>query len=394
MISINDDRFLAVDTLIDIDKDMEINLSLVEKITAPYNLSVDFSYRDTDKKTDVLFRWNQDLGWSDSFEEYDDFATQFGVWATFDKDRLRPYGITINNTHISIPGLEQGESPVMVFNPEKTTPRCDSDAFLNTVFGKKYIMFFGVQSNLSDDWLVSPKQKINKGYVAHFYVHVYPSMATVYPETIKVLASTGVQTDLSSFVELYNYTFTESGWYEVTVDLKDYVDQEVYLAVNYVSNDGWMLKVDNFYVGPSDDAPAPEVGNATYDIYLNGEKKASAITDNSYTFEALDDGTYTAGVKAIYESGESEVEEYVFTTQYSGIENVVVPTVKVYSRDHAICLESIEGENVLAEVYGVSGQLVELVEFENSAQISVSEGLYLVRLTTPQGTSTVKVLVK
>ncbi len=29
MISINDDRFLAVDTLIDIDKDMEINLSLV-----------------------------------------------------------------------------------------------------------------------------------------------------------------------------------------------------------------------------------------------------------------------------------------------------------------------------------------------------------------------------
>lgn len=101
---------------------MEINLSLVEKITAPYNLSVDFSYRDTDKKTDVLFRWNQDLGWSDSFEEYDDFATRFGGWATFDKDRLRPYGITINNTHISIPGLEQGESPVMVFNPEKTTP--------------------------------------------------------------------------------------------------------------------------------------------------------------------------------------------------------------------------------------------------------------------------------
>jgi len=37
---------------------------------------------------------------------------------------------------------------------------------------------------------------------------------------------------------------------------------------------------------------------------------------------------------------------------------------------------------------------VELVEFENSAQISVSEGLYLVRLTTPQGASTVKVLVK
>ena len=84
----------------------------------------------------------------------------------------------------------------------------------------------------------------------------------------------------------------------------------------------------------------------------------------------------------------------MFTTKYSGIENVVVPTVMVYSRDYAICLESIEGEKVLAEVFVVSGQLVELVEFENSAQISVSEGLYLVRLTTSQGTSTVKVLVK
>ena len=69
MISINDDRFLAVDTLIDIDKDMEINLSLVEKITAPYNLSVDFSYRDTDKKTDDLITLNQEMAWSDSLEE-------------------------------------------------------------------------------------------------------------------------------------------------------------------------------------------------------------------------------------------------------------------------------------------------------------------------------------
>ena len=97
------------------------------------------------------------------------------------------------------------------------------------------------------------------------------------------------------------------------------MDQEVYLAVNYVSNDGWMLKVDNFYVGPSDDAPAPEVGNATYDIDLNGEKKASAITDNSYTFEALDDGTYTAGVKAIYESGESEVESMCLQLSIAGL---------------------------------------------------------------------------
>ncbi len=394
IIGVNDDRFEQLDTLINIDKDMEINLELVEKIVEPYNLSVDFSYRDADRTTDVLFRWNQDLGWEEGFEEYDDFATQFGGWITFDQDRQRPYGITLNNTLISFPGLEKGESPVVVFNPETTTPPCNEDVYLNTLFGKKYIMFFGVQSAKSDDWLITPKQKINAGYVADFYIHIYPGLQ-VYPETIEVLASTGSQSDLTSFVPLYRETFTEGGWYEVTINLDEYVNQEIYLAINYISDDGWMLKVDNFYVGPSSDAPAPEVGDATYDVYLNGEEKASAITDNFYTFEALADGTYTAGVKAKYESGETKVVEYLFTTQYSGVDNVVLPEVKVYGHDRAICIESISGKQWSATVYNAAGQPVATTEtLEGSTQIPVAPGFYLVQLSTEQGTHTVKVLVK
>ena len=167
------------------------------------------------------------------------------------------------------------------------------------------------------------------------------------------------------------------------------------MAINYISDDGWMLKVDNFYVGPSSDAPAPEVGDATYDVYLNGEEKASAITDNFYTFEALADGTYTAGVKAKYESGETKVVEYLFTTQYSGVDNVVLPEVKVYGHDRAICIESISGKQWSATVYNAAGQPVATTEtLEGSTQIPVAPGFYLVQLSTEQGTHTVKVLVK
>ena len=155
------------------------------------------------------------------------------------------------------------------------------------------------------------------------------------------------------------------------------------------------LKADNFYVGPSSDAPAPEVGDATYEVYLNGEKKAEELTDNFYKFEALDDGTYTAGVKAKYESGESATVEYVFTAEYSGIDDVVTPEVKIYGRDQAIWIESISGNPVKATVYNAAGQPVAAVDTTDAiSQISVAPGFYLVQVATGKGTNTVKVVVK
>lgn len=396
VIGINDDRYQPLDTLIDIDRDMTVDLALLEKITNPYNLSVDFTYHDDTETTDATFRWNQDLGWTDSFEEYDDFATRFGDWTTYDMDRLQHYGLSVNGQNVTFPGFDGGESPVFIFNPESTTPPCDVDGYLNTLWGKKYVMFFGAQRAASDDWLITPKQKINEGYVVRFYAHVYgnPGETTGIPESIRVLVSES-STDVSSFVEVYECTFEESGWYEVTVDLPDYVNREIYLAVNYVSYDGWMLKVDDFYVGPANDAPAPEVGNATYNVYLDGEIKATAITDNFYTFESLADGTYTAGVKAIYESGESETVDYLFTTQYSGVESAVAPAVKVYTRDRAIWLESVSGESISATVYNAAGQPVASVaRIEGTTRIPVGSGFYMVHLTAGSGAETMKVLVK
>lgn len=396
VIGINDDRYQPLDTLINIDRDMTIDLALVEKITAPYNLSVDFTYHEDSRTTDALLRWNQDLGWSDSFEEYDDFATRFGDWVTYDQDRLQHYLLSVNGQSVTFPGFEAGGSPVFIFNPEATTPPCDVDSYLNTLWGKKYVMFFGAQQAASDDWLITPRQKINEGYVVRFYAHVYgnPGETTGIPESIRVMASES-STDPSSFVELYKCTFTEGGWYEVTVDLPDFVNREIYLAVNYVSYDGWMLKIDDFYVGPAVDAPAPEVGQATYNVYLNGETKATAITDNFYTFESLPDGTYTAGVKAVYESGESQTVEYLFTTQYSGVEAAKSPAVKVYSRDGAIWLEPVSGEKVSAMVYNAAGQTVASApEIAENTRIPVAPGLYLVCFSTDSGPATAKVLVR
>jgi hypothetical protein len=49
-----------------------------------------------------------------------------------------------------------------------------------------------------------------------------------------------------------------------------------------------------------------------YEVYLNGESKGTT-TDTRYEFTALAAGTYTAGVKSVYTSGDSETQEVEFT---------------------------------------------------------------------------------
>jgi hypothetical protein len=57
-----------------------------------------------------------------------------------------------------------------------------------------------------------------------------------------------------------------------------------------------------------------------YTVYLDEEEKASDVTDTRYLFEGLENGTYKAGVKAVYSSGESEIvysDEFTVTIPVS-----------------------------------------------------------------------------
>ena len=49
-----------------------------------------------------------------------------------------------------------------------------------------------------------------------------------------------------------------------------------------------------------------------YTVYLDGEEVASGIMEETYTFQNVSVGEHTAGVKAVYTSGESEVVEIAF----------------------------------------------------------------------------------
>lgn len=80
-----------------------------------------------------------------------------------------------------------------------------------------------------------------------------------------------------------------------------------------------------------------------YEVYLNGVKKAD-VMESSYTFTALENGTYSAGVKAVYGSSTTEM----VTIEFNVTGQAVAAAVKGVVKD----VESIAVADVTVKITG------------------------------------------
>lgn len=369
-----------------VDKDIAQDIQLKELILDPFNVTADLTPSGQGGKTDVLLKWNQDLGFSDGFETYPDFSQKFGDWVTADLDGLAPYGINLDGQNISFPGVNE-PSAGMVFNPKTTTPSMEEDGAIAAPEGDKCYLFFSAQSGQSNDWLISPVQKIRDGYVLRFLAKSYQSE---FPETFEIGISDKKEPE--TFTILDEIT-TTNDWNRFEVDLSAYADQEKYLAVHYKSYDKFMLLFDSFYVGPGKENSSAVIGNATYEVWLNGEKKGS-VKESSYQFRELADGVYTAGVKAFYHSGESGMVNYTFTCAASSVGEVTLDSAGAIGGQGTIRLFSQAGHAVV-RICNTAGQTV----YETSVQEGGSEviparpGVYILRIVSGEKETIGKVIV-
>ena len=98
----------------------------------------------------MTVRWNQNISFTDSFEDYSDFSTlSFGDWRTYDLDQHPVYPIALGSLTnvISFPGSGNANNPKaippMVFNPWHTTPpMLPTDPAVQAPTGEKTIIFF------------------------------------------------------------------------------------------------------------------------------------------------------------------------------------------------------------------------------------------------------------
>lgn len=315
LVGVTAEHYQTYDGELTVAGDCTIDIVVRETVVDPYNITA-----DADSVNNVLVRWNQNLSFNDSFEDYPDFAKlSFGDWRTYDLDQHPVYPIALGSMTniITFPGSGTADAPMpippMVFNPWKTVPAMlPTDPAVQAPTGDKTIIFFSAQMNGSNKWLVSPLLKIREGYVCRFTAKAYAE----YPETMEVCVFTeGGDPTTDAYDQVSSISQVTTGqWTIYETDLSQYEGQEVHIGVHYMSFDAFFTQIDDFYVGNGEDeGSAIDVGYIQhYEVYLDGALKGTT-TEPQFSFSHLNGGTHKVGIKAIYASGASQLVEYEFT---------------------------------------------------------------------------------
>lgn len=344
-----------------------VNYELNERITNPYNLMV------TNDVRDVIFTWNNAFALEDDFEAHENFAinssSSFG-WQYVDNDDCK----TVVMGPATYPNIGSKMSG-MIFNPQATSPALKMWE-IQPYEGDKYLGIFASEGAANDDWIISPELNFPTDFVFEFYAK---SMTPIFNlEKMKIAYSiTGNQpNDFVHWVHEGDYIEPiADSWvkysYPIPADAK-------YVAIHCISKDGFLLMIDNVRIGMT--KPETVRPSVKYEVYLNGNLK-SEVNDIRYVFEDLPDGTYKAGVKAIYNSGRTGLVEKEFTVNTSAINDINTSAITI----HPNPLEStmyIDGTYDSLEILNVSGQCIHSVH-EGNTEINVSDllpGYYLIKL--------------
>ncbi len=328
VVNVKEGAFNDYQQTVTVSKDTTFEVVLTDRIIDPYNITA-----TADEEGRYLLRWNQELLFSDSFEDYVDFATgSFGEWKTIDVDQQPVYPIGLGGaaTIVSFPGSGTANNPTaippMVFNPWNTNPAMlPSDPAIAAPTGDKTIIFFSSQRTTSDKWLISPLIDIHEGYLLSLKAKAYSS----YPESMEFCVSAGGDLP-SDFTPISVVDQLSAGqWALYQVDLSSFVGQTIRLAVHYTSTDAFIAQIDDFTVGPENGQGAIiDYGNVVrYVITLDGQELATVDT-SSYLLPVLTEGQHVVGIQAIYQNGASKVVEYTFQVA-AGIQTVLLDSTTV-----------------------------------------------------------------
>ena len=190
------------------------------------------------------------------FELCQDFAIDHfqPAWRTVDMDTLDTYEVEIvtgqGSFPITYPNLG-GKMAFMAFNPSAVNP--DVSEFIPPFQGNKYGACIG--TNQSNDWLISPRLLLPD---TNPWFAFAVRKASPFEELYNVLISTTDDTP-ANFLPLASKLQPSMDWEEKIFDLTPYAGQEVYLAIQCVSEGGYMFMIDNLRVSePGNSQPGPD----------------------------------------------------------------------------------------------------------------------------------------
>ena len=164
-----------------------------------------------------------------------------------------------------------------------------------------------------NNYLVSPKLAITANN--HYVTFYAAALDEAYPADHFGLAVSTTGTNATDFTMLQEWTMTakQGGWHEYTVDLNNYIGQEIYIAIRHFnSQDNFCLCVDDVFVGSQTHDPLVRCS-----IALDGTTVANNVTGTQYlqnTDGFVNNSTHNTTITATYQSGATLTKstEWVF----------------------------------------------------------------------------------
>lgn len=273
---------------------------------APYNLRLTGVNEHT-----VSLAWTSPEpvdGFLEDFEGHDDFAINSPGsigWTYIDADNKPTY------TWQACTFPTQGQKMAyVVMNPWQTVPAVNDNPNYKPHSGQKMLVDFCAVDAQNNDYIISPRLNFDADFQISFWARSYKTGENYNAERIRVgYSTTGTQPSDFTFVNESPYVELPDEWTLVAYDIpKD----ARYVTINCVSDDAFMLLIDDIFVGTNKVRPEsasmaraaaknPVVG---FNVYRNGEKLNSQPVESvSYTDEVPDYGDYQYTVAAVKKDG-------------------------------------------------------------------------------------------
>jgi hypothetical protein len=172
-------------------------------------------------------------------DNVNDFDLTFTGWTQHDEDGSGTYGFEgIDFTNTGYTGS------YIAFNPANTDPAMTADAIQPNT-GDRFGACFAATSPPNDDWLITPQSsEINAGASLNFWAKSYTDAYGL--EKYKVWVSTS-GTAIADFTDELTSGATDADtlWTEISYDLSSYAGDQIYIAIQCVSNDAFIFMVDD-----------------------------------------------------------------------------------------------------------------------------------------------------
>jgi hypothetical protein len=143
----------------------------------------------------------------------------------------------------------------IIFNPSMTTPPCP-DAPPHS--GDKFAACFNaVLPATNDDWLITPQLNGNPFEQVSFWARAYTDAYQLDRFQVGV-STTDTNPESFTIISTAPYVTATIEWTEYVYDLSEY-SGNIYIAIHCVSNDAFILMIDDFTVSAQLQPPVPDL---------------------------------------------------------------------------------------------------------------------------------------